>query len=264
MYWKSHHRARRLSLTNYTSLMTNAGCLDQDAELRESFSKFWNAEVVRIKEIHDKKISFQSNGTKYIIESDHIYSLFPQLLTKLLRESDKLPMPMLKMNSVYRESVCDPYCDKIDFIICQSLQHFWVIFDMNNTSEGVDSLMRSGKIRSLVKSDLQNRKWDILRRSQLLHLKCCYFYDLRPDPDDGFFVPFVRSGGDCGVDVVRHILMVYEAIDESFPKFSTMPEPQAIKFLRELLIKSPPRVQERGEEDKMTAITEDDTGERAL
>ena len=233
----------------------------------ELFEKFWDEYVDGPREIDGIQVTGRKQGSLYVVESDeNMYDAFPGYVHAMLKRSNKLPKPKLIMNEVYKESVCKPYCQTLPFVICNSLQHFWVVFDRNDTGEQVYDLLDSGIAVTLTEDDHQNHKWDILRKSSMLHQRCCEYDGMKPDPDDGFWVPRVRSSGDCGVDVVRHICMMNEARGESKTNFRNMSEYDGCKKIRRDLIDNPPppSMNERTSENPMTADTEDDAGREAI
>lgn len=107
--------------------------------------------------------------------------------------------------------VCTTYIAKIDFMIFHNLSHFWVMFDRETWGDVIKALEKQRKIKEF-KPDTEKAK-EIEKISQAVHRECRFVdgFDLEDDEDDqGPYIPHVRSKGDCGVDVVRIIIMFHE------------------------------------------------------
>lgn len=247
--WSSHLRATQL-----------VGYRSPNEDFRDKFHTFWSK--LQTMNINDNVVKFDTSKDSYTIHGNNLQKVFELTTNKYLKDQKKLPPPQLKMNEIYNDTVCVPYSDKVDFVICQSMMHFWVFFDRNNLGDSIDTLLHRNKAMSeLTQTSKSNKKWDILRRSKMIHASCIGVDGFQPDEDEGCWVPDIRVKGDCGVDVVRHIVMVLQEKYNIDSSFGTKNKNQAIKYIRQELIKNPPPLNERENGEKMTTYTEDDQRE---
>ena len=95
------------------------------------------------------------------------------------------------------------------------MSHFWVMFERHAWKDVIESLEKQNKIKEF--KAITNKEQEIETISQAVQHECLLVdgFDIEDnDDEDGSYILHVRSKGDCGVDVVRIIIMFYEELQK--------------------------------------------------